>query len=212
MYRKFKNNVSQKGFSTGHVPPEVRIICGLDEAGRGPWAGPLVTCALVFKKKRICGLKGVKDSKKLTEQKREDFFSVIGKIAVYGVGIAEVTEIDTFGLTKATKLAFLRALENLPMRPDFLLIDGRDKFQLPYAARSIIKGDEKIKIITCAGIVAKVTRDRIMRKLALQYPQYGFERHKGYGTARHARALKKNGICPIHRKSFSPVAQIINDN
>ncbi len=187
--------------------PTQGIICGIDEVGRGPWAGPLVACALVFKRKRVFGLKEVKDSKKLTEKKREKFFAIIKKNAVYGIGMAEVEEIDTFGLTKATNLAFTRALEELPLafKPDFLLIDGREKWKLPYPSRSIIKGDEKIKIIACASIMAKVTRDRIMRKLALQYTKYGFERHKGYGTSRHARALKKHGICPIHRRSFRPI-------
>lgn len=209
-------------------------VCGIDEVGRGPWAGPLVAAALMFKKD--VKIHGCADSKKLSADQREKILKKLEKIAVYGVGIATVEEIDGFGLTKATTMAYERALlqleqkcsndKNIKMcsivhesgkepprelsyvlRPDFLLIDGRDKHQLRYPTKSVIKGDEKIKVIACASIVAKVARDNIMRNLAVKYPQYGFEEHKGYGTERHQQALEKYGVCEIHRKSFEPIAK-----
>lgn len=181
----------------------------MDEVGRGPWAGPLVACALIFKKTTTNNLKGLKDSKKLTVARRERFFKVIARQAVYGIGIAQVWEIDKLGLVRAINLVFKRAISQLPIKPDFLLVDGMDKLKLPYPFCTIIKGDEKIKIIACASIIAKVARDRIMREEALRYPQYGFEYHKGYGTRRHAGAIKQYGICALHRRSFKPIASIL---
>lgn len=210
-------------FNDGAEP----IYCGLDEAGRGPWAGPVVACALVFKKTNV-RLVGVKDSKKLSAQKREELYQKIARSAYFGIGRAEAVEIDELGLLKATKLAYERALEallqNLRAKGDggeckktpqteqkkyplFLLIDGRDKFNLPHPAVSVIKGDEKVKIIACASIMAKVERDRIMREMAGTYPGYGFELHKGYGTAAHQKALADRGVCAEHRKSYRPVQQ-----
>jgi ribonuclease HII len=189
------------------VPSKYKIICGLDEVGRGPWAGPLVVCALILKSHFV--FKGLKDSKQLSPLKREEVFQRLQKYAFFAIGMAEVEEIDRLGLTKATNLAYLRALENLPIKPDYLLIDGRDKMKLPYPYRTIIKGDEKVKLIACASIVAKVTRDRLMVELAVRYPEYGFELHKGYGTERHQAALRTHGICEIHRKSFQPVKEQI---
>ena len=189
------------------------VYCGLDEAGRGPWAGPVVACALVFKNKNL-RLPGVKDSKKLSAQKREELYQKIARAAHFGIGRAEAAEIDKFGLLKTTKLAYERALEELVEQmekgeqknyPLFLLIDGRDKFNLPHPAVSVIKGDEKVKIIACASIMAKVERDRIMREMAGIYPGYGFELHKGYGTALHQKALAERGICREHRKTYRPI-------
>ena len=190
------------------VPAHCKVVCGIDEVGRGPWAGPLVACALVLKKN--IAIKGLKDSKQLMPERREEIFKILQRSAHYGLGIVEVEEIDAFGLIKATNLAFIRALENLPTRPDFLLVDGRDKLNLPHPFITIIKGDEKLKPIACASIIAKVTRDRMMLDLHKKYPQYAFDEHKGYGTRKHQHALRNHGICPLHRKSFKPVQAIIS--
>lgn len=215
--------LSIKKFVEPQYLEEGKIICGLDEVGRGPWAGPLVAAALIFPKE--VKIQGCADSKKLTAQQREKIYKKLQKVSWFGVGIVSVEEVDELGLIKATNLAFVRALEELelkrktasekskdvdsnPLRPDFLLIDGRDKLTLPHPFKTIIKGDEKIKIIACASIIAKVTRDAMMRSLGLKYPQYGFEDHKGYGTKMHQRALAKHGVCEIHRKSFEPVRMI----
>lgn len=181
-------------------------ICGLDEVGRGSWAGPLVACALMFKKNVT--IKGLKDSKQLTASRREEVFKILEKYTVFGIGMAEADEIDRLGMIKANNLAFARALENLSMKPAYLLIDGRDKLLFQYPFKTIIKGDEKVKIIACASIMAKVTRDRLMRKLAKIYPKYGFDIHKGYGTKRHQKALKEFGSCLLHRKSFKPLKEL----
>jgi ribonuclease HII len=189
-----------------------KIICGLDEVGRGPWAGPLVTCAVILPDN--FRLKGIKDSKKLKKSERERIGKILEKKAYYGLGVATVEEVDGLGLIPATNIAFIRALKQLRRKkgshkPDFLVIDGRDKLSLPYPHRTIIKGDEKIKEIAAASILAKVARDAMMVELAKNYPEYGFELHKGYGTDLHARRLKKFGASEIHRKSFAPVARFI---
>lgn len=183
------------------------VVCGIDEVGRGPWAGPLVACALMFT--RNFQLKGLKDSKQLTHEKRELFYHIIQQNSDYGIGIVEVEEIDRLGLIKATNLAFVRALQGLQLKPEFLVVDGRDKLTLPHPFCTVIKGDEKLKVIACASIMAKVTRDRMMASLAKKYPHYGFEDHKGYGTQRHQKALKKHGVCVLHRKSFLPIKQFL---
>lgn len=190
------------------VPTQYKIICGLDEVGRGPWAGPLVACALVLPNPR--SIKECNDSKKLTAEKREKIFTRLKKKAVYGIGIVEVEELNRLNLIQATNMAMLRALEDLrnkpgSMTPEFLLIDGKDKLRFPYPFKTIIKGDEKIKIIACASIVAKVTRDRLMKRYAKKYPQYGFALHKGYGTKQHQQAIKQYGICELHRHNFQPI-------
>jgi len=199
------------------IDPATAVVCGMDEVGRGPWAGPVVACGLILHKDPR--IKGLKDSKQLSAQRREQIYEKLKRCAHIGIGKAEAEEIDDLGLTKATRLAFKRALEELTSQtgkteqltkalvPDILLIDGRDKLNLPILAKSIIKGDEKVKVIACASIVAKVERDRIMCKAANKYPEYGFSIHKGYGTARHQKALAKYGVCDIHRKSFKPIAQ-----
>jgi ribonuclease HII len=184
------------------------VICGMDEVGRGPWAGPLVTCALILPARH--GISGIRDSKKLAGPQREKIYHALIKKARLGIGFASVKEVDALGLIAATNLAFVRALNELKAKgdgpePQLLLVDGRDKLKLPYPHESIIKGDDKIRAISAASIVAKVTRDRMMVALAKKYPQYGFENHKGYGTAEHVKALKKHGACPIHRLSFQPV-------
>lgn len=196
-------------------------VCGIDEVGRGCWAGPLVACALMFNED--IKIKNLKDSKQLTKEKREEVFELLsrakeqGKV-FFGVGISEVCEVDDLGVIKANNLAFVRALEEMgkagadaqgPQRnfsaPKFLLVDGRDKLLLPYPFATVIKGDEKIKMIACASIIAKVTRDRMMCELAKKYPEYGFELHKGYGTERHQQAINEHGITAIHRRHYKPV-------
>lgn len=192
---------------------ENAVICGLDEVGRGPWAGPLVACALVLKKD--IRFKGLKDSKKMSPAAREKICAMLKKNAVYGLGVSIVEEVDALGLIPATNLAFTRALDEMlskegSRKPAFLVVDGRDKLKLPIPHRTIIKGDEKIKIIACASIMAKVTRDRLMCELALKWPKYGFDRHKGYGTGEHMRALVKNGPCELHRRTFRPVREMLH--
>lgn len=195
-----------------------QLVCGLDEAGRGPWAGPVVACALMFKAQNPSGkasplrLPNLKDSKHLSLDRRNEFYELLTKKTAYGVGMASPEEIDRLGLLKANNLAFQRALDELEAKgpvPSFILVDGRDRLNLPHPWKTIIKGDEKVKIIACASIIAKVVRDRIMDELALKYPKYGFQSHKGYGTREHQKALKKYGSCDIHRKSFAPVHELL---
>ncbi|MEZ4087144.1 MAG: ribonuclease HII [Candidatus Gracilibacteria bacterium] len=189
------------------------FVWGLDEAGRGPWAGPVVACALMFLED--VRIHGIKDSKQLNKEQREKIYKKLADKTVFGVGRAEHHEIDTFGLTKATNMAYQRAVEALlekkkSKEPELMLIDGRDKFQLPFRYHSIIKGDAKVKIIACASIIAKVERDKIMEEYAKKFPEYGFEYHKGYGTKRHQQALKQHGTCEIHRTSYAPIVRINN--
>lgn len=188
------------------------LIAGIDEAGRGSWAGPLVVACVVFSAKSLENkqLKIVKDSKQISSQKREELFEIICKNCLnWSIGIVSEREIDKIGLTKTTLKAIKKALDALSLKPDFLLIDalsGNKKelsFEISY--QTFVKGDEKIFSIAAASILAKVSRDRILKKLALVYPQYGFEENKGYGTKLHQEALKKYGPCQVHRKSFKPV-------
>ena len=195
---------------------KVPFVWGLDEAGRGPWAGPVVACALMFPQKSgFSGpqIHGLKDSKQLNREQREKIYKKLVDKAIFGVGRAEHHEIDALGLTKATNVAYKRAIEALleqkeARQPELMLLDGRDKFHLPFQYKSIIKGDAKVKIIACASIIAKVERDKLMREHAKKFPEYGFEDHKGYGTKRHQKALKEHGACEIHRASYAPIVRI----
>ncbi len=180
---------------------------GVDEAGRGPWAGPVVAACVILKSD-ISALDEIKDSKLLSEGKREELYEVIKDNSIFGIGFASNEEIDRLGIVKATELAIKRAIEHMPEKPTFLLIDGRDKFKLPIKFKSIVGGDKKVKLISAASILAKVWRDRYMRLMDDIYPQYGFRRHKGYGTKEHLEALKKFGACEIHRMSFKPVKRV----
>ncbi|EKD63911.1 MAG: ribonuclease HII [uncultured bacterium] len=175
------------------------ITIGIDEAGRGPFAGPLVVSAC-FLPKNI-RLPGLNDSKKLSLKQRERLFKIIKKRTTYGIGIATEREVEK-GMINAMNLACKRALRDIKIKPDLLLIDGRDKLKLPYKYKSIIRGDQKERCIMAASIMAKVTRDRIMEKMHEIYPLYGFREHKGYGTAKHIANIRKHGICAIHRKNF----------
>lgn len=182
---------------------EPEIIAGMDEAGRGAWAGPVVAAAVILPKG--VKLEGVNDSKMLTPVARERLFKAITKKCDYGVGLASHREVDKFGLLHATFLAYERAIKQLKTRPDHLLIDGRDKFSFEMPHTSIIGGDKKIRAISAASIVAKVSRDKLMTEYESKYPQYGFAAHKGYGTKRHQRALAAHGASGLHRQSYQPI-------
>ncbi len=181
---------------------EMNFICGIDEAGRGPLAGPVVVASVIMPKDSM--IEGVNDSKKVSEKKRESIYEQIIEEAIsYGVGIVGQEEIDELNILNATKKALTMSLQELKVRPDMILVDALEKIdtlQIPY--QSIIKGDAKSYSIAAASIIAKVTRDRIMRQWDEVYPQYGFLGHKGYGTKAHIEAIKEYGICPLHRRSF----------
>lgn len=188
------------------IPPLEDIIAGMDEAGRGSWAGPVVAAAVILPKGLRLG--GLNDSKLVPPAKREKLFEKIVRYCDYGVGLASHEEVDRCGLLQATYYAFKRALENLPTKPDHILIDGRDKFAFVIPHTSIIRGDQKVRCISAASIIAKVTRDRLMVEYGKRYPQYGFQMHKGYGTEAHQLALREHGPCELHRKSYEPLKKL----
>ena len=178
------------------------VICGVDEAGRGPLAGPVYAAAVILSPDRP--IEGLNDSKKLSEKKREALYDVIIENAeAYCIASASVAEIEEYNILGATYLAMTRAVEGLSVQPQLALIDGnRIPPQLNVAAQTVIKGDAQSESIAAASILAKVTRDRLLVELDAQYPQYGFAVHKGYGTKAHTAALKEYGPCPEHRPSF----------
>lgn len=179
----------------------VNILCGVDEAGRGPLAGPVCAAAVVLP--RGLEIPGLNDSKKLSEKKREALYDVIISSAMaYGIAFADVEEIERLNILHATFLAMNRAIAQLSVRPELALIDGNRDSDIEVPSRCIVKGDSRCADIAAASILAKVTRDRYMIKMAEQYPQYGFEQHKGYGTKQHYAALREYGATPIHRMSF----------
>jgi ribonuclease HII len=183
------------------------MVAGVDEAGRGPLAGPVVSAAVVLSEN--FDVPGINDSKKLSEKKREALFPVIQTQAVaFGIGIADHEEIDRINILQASLLSMKRAVENLQMTPDYLLIDGKFTIDTTIDQRSVIKGDALSLSIAAASILAKVTRDRIMADLDVNYPQYGLKRHKGYPTKAHKEAILAHGPCPVHRKSFKGVKDI----
>ena len=181
---------------------DVKYICVIDEAGRGPLAGPVVVASVIMPKDSM--IEGVNDSKKVSEKKREKLYEEITNTAIaWGVGIIDQREIDEINILNATKKGLTNSLKELEIKPDLILVDALtniDTLGIPY--RSIIKGDAKSYSIAAASIIAKVTRDRIMRQWDELYPEYGFEKHKGYGTKMHIDAIKEYGPCPLHRKSF----------
>ena len=192
------NQIEEEIYNTG-----VETICGIDEAGRGPLAGPVVVAAVIMPRDSF--IEGVNDSKKVSEKKRELLYDLITKEAIaWGVGIIDQKEIDRINILNATKEGLTTAIKNLEVKPDRIIVDalkGIDTLGIPYT--SIIKGDAKCYSIAAASIIAKVTRDRIMRQWDEIYPQYGFEKHKGYGTAMHMQAIREYGLCPLHRRSFT---------
>ena len=183
-------------------------ICGIDEAGRGPLAGPVVVASVIMPRDSM--IEGVNDSKKVSEKKREKLYDEIIENAIsYSVGIVDQKEIDRVNILNATKAGLTESIRGLEVKPDIILVDalkGIDTCGVPY--KSIIKGDAKCYSIAAASIIAKVTRDRIMRQWHEIYPEYNFIQHKGYGTAAHIAAIKEYGLCPLHRRSF--VKNIIN--
>ncbi len=178
-----------------------RLICGVDEAGRGPLAGPVYAAAVILPRGLV--LEGLDDSKKLTEKKREALFDPIREQAIaYGIASASVEEIETRNILNATFLAMNRAIEKLSPVPALALIDGNRNTGIAFPSRCVVKGDAKCADIAAASVLAKVSRDRFMLEMARQYPQYRFEQHKGYGTKLHYDMLREYGPSPIHRMSF----------
>jgi len=187
-----------------------KVAC-LDEAGRGPLCGTVVACAVMVKKISIFNFNlqflKIRDSKKLSPKRREEFYKILTSHPAIKWGIGKVSEkvIDKINILEATKLAMKKAVKKLKRKPDFLILDGKMELDLPVSQKSIIKADEKVFSCGCASIIAKVTRDRIMKRYHKKYPQYGFDKHKGYPTKFHRKMLKKYGPCKIHRKSFKPL-------
>ncbi|MDH5772327.1 MAG: ribonuclease HII [Rhodospirillaceae bacterium] len=191
-----------------------KLIAGVDEAGRGPWAGPVVAGAVIIDRDLISDelILGLDDSKKLKPKMRESLFELLHQCAVIGVGIADVAEIDEKNILQATMLAMGRAVENLNVPPTVALIDGNRPPKLDCRAQCVVRGDGISLSIAAASIVAKVTRDHIMAGLAQKYPGYGWETNQGYGTKAHREGLQKLGISKHHRKSFAPIRAIIEKN
>ena len=192
--KKIEVELHKKGFKN---------LCGIDEAGRGPLAGPVVVAGVIMPEDSM--IEGVNDSKKVSEKKRELLYDkIIEEALAYSVAIIGQDVIDEINILNATKSGVTKVIEELDVKPDLILIDALEHIDtkgIPY--ESIIKGDAKCYSISAASIIAKVTRDRIMREWDNVYPQYGFIQHKGYGTAKHIAAIKEYGLCPIHRKSFT---------
>lgn len=188
----------QRGRAAGHS-----IIAGVDEAGRGPWAGPVVAAAVVLDPEHVP--EGIADSKKLSETQREALFDGIFATAQVGVAFADAERIDRDNILAATLWAMQRAVAELNCDPSLVLVDGNKAPTLGCAIETIVKGDALSLSIAAASIVAKVSRDRMMKRLDGQYPGYGFAQHKGYGTAQHNEALHRLGVTPLHRRSFKPI-------
>lgn len=187
-----ENEYREKGFN---------IICGVDEAGRGPLAGPVYAAAVILPSD--CVIEGLNDSKKLTEKKREALFDEIKERALaYGIASADEKEIDEINILNATFLAMKRAIDSLSVKPDLALIDGNQKPHTDIEEVTVVKGDAKSMSIAAASVLAKVSRDRFMLEMAGKYPQYEFARHKGYGTKLHYEKIAQYGVCDIHRRTF----------
>jgi len=194
----FENELYNKGIST---------IAGVDEAGRGPLAGPVVAAAVILS--ADSPIEGINDSKKLTQKKREALYTLILEQCDVGIGIVDECMIDKINIYQASRLAMKQAVLDLAIRPEHILIDGNMTIDLACASTSIIKGDSKSASIAAASIVAKVTRDAVMFELHKKYPQYEFDRHKGYPTKKHVELIETHGICPVHRQSFGPVKRLL---
>ncbi|KYD08231.1 ribonuclease HII [Heyndrickxia sporothermodurans] len=191
---KYEIDIKQQGF---------KYIAGIDEVGRGPLAGPVIAAAVILPDDFY--LEGLNDSKQLSEKKRDEFYTIIMKEAVaVGTGVISAQEIDEVNIYEATKKAMIAAINDLQTMPDYCLIDAM-KLTIPFPQTSIIKGDASSVSIAAASIVAKVTRDRLMKRYAQEYPNYLFDKNMGYGTNEHLQAIQKYGPCPIHRKTFAPI-------
>lgn len=188
-------------FEQKHIDEGYQFICGVDEAGRGPLAGPVCAAAVILPLN--VDIPGLNDSKKLSDKKRRELFPIICEKAVaYSIAFADHTEIDSINILQATYLAMERAIANLSVKPDFALIDGNRAKDFGIPLETIVGGDGRSASIAAASVLAKVTRDDYMLQIANDYPQYGFEIHKGYGTKAHYQALAENGPCEIHRMTF----------
>ena len=185
-----------------------RNIAGVDEAGRGPWSGPVVSAAVIVNNSFIDNQ--INDSKKLSAKKRELLYNYIIENYDYGIGIAKVEEIDNLNILQATKLSMIRAISSLSSKPDMILIDGNQGLDIEIANKPIIKGDSISISIAAASIVAKVYRDRIMDSLSTEFPNYGWQKNKGYGTKEHREGLDKYGVSIHHRRSFAPIKKLIS--
>ena len=195
------SNVNMWEIENSLYSEDIRVICGVDEAGRGPLAGPVCAAAVILPK----GLEipGLTDSKKLTDKKRRELFPVIQEQAIaWGIGFATEQEIDEINILQATFLAMQRALDQLTVKPDLALIDGNREKDFGIPVKTVVKGDSLSANIAAASVLAKVTRDDLMVEMAETYPGYGFEIHKGYGTKAHYAALREHGASPIHRMTF----------
>lgn len=189
---EIEDSLYQKGYN---------LVCGVDEAGRGPLCGPVVAAAVILNKDDM--IEGVNDSKKLSEKKRECLYDVIMQKAIaVGVGMSDVDIIEKVNILNATKLAMKQAIKNLKIKSDYVLIDGNQMIDIDIDAQTVVSGDAKSESIAAASIIAKVTRDRLLIEYDKKYPEYGFAKHKGYGTKAHIEAIKKYGLTPIHRASF----------
>ena len=187
-----------------------KLIAGIDEAGRGPWAGPVVSAAVILNEKNIPD--GLNDSKKLSEKKRLSLYSSIYNFHFVGVGISSIEEIDSMNVLQATFLSMKRAVEDLNPQPEYILVDGNLDPGLNFKTKCIIKGDSISISIAAASVIAKVTRDNLMLKLDKEFPNYNWKKNKGYGTADHRNALELHGPCKYHRKSFSPINKMLGVN
>ncbi len=191
-WHKYENEARAKGFT---------MICGVDEAGRGPLAGPVCAAAVILPEGLM--IDGLNDSKKLTEKKRDALYDIIKEKAIaYSIAMADEKEIDEINILQATFLAMRRAVEGLDVAPDFVLVDGNRDPKLGIPTCTVVKGDALSSSIAAASVLAKVTRDRFMSEISEKYPEYQFPKHKGYGTKLHYEMLEKYGISPIHRRSF----------
>ncbi len=190
-----------KNFDNKYLNKNVKLIAGVDEAGRGPLAGPVVAAAVIFLPNVF--IEGVDDSKVLSEKRREDLFGKIIKESIaHSVSVVSVERIDEINILNASLLAMKRSVHKLKVQPDLILIDGNKSFKNKIPTITIVKGDKKSLSIAAASILAKVTRDRIMKKLAIEYPVYKWEKNKGYPTKQHRESIKLNGTSPFHRKTF----------
>lgn len=191
-WHRFENEAHADGFS---------VVCGVDEAGRGPLAGPVCAAAVILPEN--CLIEGLNDSKKLTEKKREALYDVIKEKAVsYSIAMADEKEIDEINILQATFLAMKRAVDGLEIKPDFVLVDGNRDPLLGIPSKTVVKGDALSASIAAASVLAKVTRDRFMLEISEKYPEYQFPKHKGYGTKLHYEMIEKYGISEIHRRTF----------
>ena len=188
----------------------LKLIAGIDEAGRGPWAGPVVSAVVVLNEKNIPD--GLNDSKKISEKKRLSLYSSIYNFHSVGVGISSIEEIDRMNVLQATFLSMNRAVEDLNPQPEYILVDGNLDPGLNFKTKCIIKGDSISISIAAASVIAKVTRDNLMLKLDKEFPNYNWKKNKGYGTAEHRNALELHGPCKYHRKSFSPINKMLGVN